>query len=201
MDMDKRIISRAIKALSKGELVVYPTDTLYGLGADIFNESAVKKVYHVKNRPIDNPLSIAVSCVDEIENIAYVNEQVFSFAKKFLPGVLTIVLKKKKIVPDIVTGGLDNIAIRIPDNRIAIELLSSFGPLTCTSANAHGKKTPALINEIIMQFKQKDIAVFIDDGRLNGKPSTIVDLTKQKPKIIREGDISKKQIMDAIKDG
>lgn len=201
MDMDKRIISRAIKALSKGELVVYPTDTLYGLGADIFNESAVKKVYHVKNRPIDNPLSIAVSCVDEIENIAYVNEQVFSFAKKFLPGVLTIVLKKKKIVPDIVTGGLDNIAIRIPDNRIAIELLSSFWPLTCTSANAHGKKTPALINEIIMQFKQKDIAVFIDDGRLNGKPSTIVDLTKQKPKIIREGDISKKQIMDAIKDG
>jgi L-threonylcarbamoyladenylate synthase len=146
-------------------------------------------------------LSIAVSSIDEIENIAYVDKRVFLLAKKFLPGSLTIVLKKKKNVSYIVTGGLDNVAIRIPDNKIALELLSNFGPLTCTSANIHGKKTPALINDISMQFKQKDITVFIDGGRLDGKPSTIVGLANKKLEIIREGDISKEQIIEAIQNG
>jgi len=199
--MDKQLISKSTKALSKGEIIVYPTDTLYGLGADIFNTDAVKKVYQVKNRPFNNPLSVAVSSIDKIKDLAYVDEKVYLIAEKFLPGVLTIVLKKKKIVPGVVTGNLDNIAIRIPDNKIALELLSRYGPLTCTSANIHGKKTPALINEIVMQFKQSDIAFFIDDGKINGKPSTIVDLTKQKPEIIRKGYISKQQIMDAIQNG
>ena len=199
--MDKQLVLKSIKALSKGELIVYPTDTLYGIGADIFNIDAVKKVYHVKNRPFNSPLSVAVSCIDEIKDLAYVDEDVYLIAQKFLPGVLTLILKKKKIVPDIVTGNLGNIAIRIPDNKIALELLANYGPLTCTSANIHGKKTPALINEIAMQFKQSGIAFFIDDGKLKGKPSTIVDLTKQKPEIIRKGYISKQQIMDAIHNG
>ena len=114
---------------------------------------------------------------------------------------MTLVLKKKKIIPDIVTGGLDNVAIRIPNNKIALELLSIFGPLTCTSANVHGQKTPSVISDIIMQFKPGDISVYIDDGKLEGTSSTIVDLTHETPKILRRGIISEKQIMEAITNG
>ena len=102
---------------------------------------------------------------------------------------------------DILTGNLDNVAIRIPDNKIALEILSIFGPLTCTSANISGQKTPSVISDISMQFKPGDISVYIDGGVLIGMSSTIVDLTSKKPKILRKGAISEKQIMDAIGNG
>ena len=112
-----------------------------------------------------------------------------------------MILKKRPIIPDIVTAGLDNIAVRVPDNEIAIELLSKSGPITATSANIHGKKTPGILKNIMMQFKKSDISVFIDDGILEGKASTIVDVTSSHLNILREGDITKKQILDAIRHG
>jgi len=198
--MNRQVLAKAVEALTNGDLVVYPTDTLYGLGADVFNEDAVKKVFSVKNRSFDNPLSIAVATFEDLKDIAFVDDRVKTVVECFLPGSLTLVLKKKDTVSDIVTGGLDNVAIRIPDDPFALRLLSVFGPLTCTSANIHGKDTPHVINDIRMQFKEEDIALYIDAGKLDGKPSTIVDLTDDEIKILREGDISKKQILDAIKD-
>lgn len=196
--MDELDLTKAITALKKGKVIVYPTDTLYGLGADIYNKDAVRKVFEIKKRPMDNPLPVAVSDVDEIEKIAFLDEKSRSLAEYFLPGKMTIVLRKKSIVPNIVTGGLDKVAIRIPDDKIALRLLSEFGPLTVTSANIHGKKISFVIKNIKMQFKERDIAVYLDVGKLEGQPSTIVDATNKTIKIIREGAISKKEIMDAI---
>ncbi len=194
---EKNTISNAIVALKAGNLIVYPTDTLYALGADIFNDGSVTKVFTVKKRPFSNPLSVAVADFEAIPKIAYTNEFVKQVVERFLPGSLTIILRKKESVSRLVTGGLDNIAVRIPDNKIALKLLSAFGPLTVTSANVHGKKTPYVIKDIMMQFTT-DILVYLDDGRLDAKPSSIVDLTLEKPRIVRKGSITLEEILDAI---
>lgn len=199
--MSNQDLSKAFSALSAGEIIVYPTDTLYGLGADVFNTKAVKKVFEIKKRPFNQPISVAVSCKEEIEKIAFIDKKIEKIIDIFLPGSLTIVLKRKDKIPDIVNSGLKNIAVRIPDNKIGLEILSSFGPLTCTSANISGQKTPSVISDISMQFKTGEVSVYIDDGKVDGKPSTIVDLTCEKPKVLRKGAISEKQIMDAIHDG
>jgi len=198
--MSNQDLSKAFSALSNGELIVYPTDTLYGIGADIFNKKSVEKVFEIKKRSFDKPISVAVSCIEDLEKIAFVDGRVKKIIDIFLPGSLTLVLKKKNI-SDLITSGLDNVAIRIPDNKIALELLSMFGPLTCTSANISGQKTPSVISTINMQFKPQDISVYIDDGILAGKSSTILDLTCKKPKILRQGEITKEEVTDAIKNG
>jgi L-threonylcarbamoyladenylate synthase len=196
--MDKLDLSKAISALTNGEIIVYPTDTLYGLGADIYNVDAIRKVFEVKKRPMDNPLSVAVSSFDELKQIAYISANTKRLVESFLPGKLTLILIKRRCVSDVVTGGLDKIAVRIPNCKVTLELLSEFGPLTATSANIHGTKTPGIINDIRMQFKDNDIAVYLDIGKLDGQPSTIVDMTGKKIKILREGTIAKRDILDAI---
>jgi len=199
--MSRTIFKEAINALQNSKIIVYPTDTLYGLGADIFDEYAVQRVFEIKKRPFDKPLSVAVSCFEDVENIADVDDKVLHVVESFLPGSLTLVLKKKNVVSDLVTGGLDKVAVRIPDNEIALKLVSIFGPITCTSANVHGQETPFSIEDVQKQFDEGDIALYLDCGILDGKPSTIVDMTDDEPKILREGDISEKEILDAIKNG
>ena len=190
-------ISKAIYSLKNGDIIVYPTDTLYGLGADIYNDNAVRKVFKIKKRPFNDPLSVAVSDFNELEKIANADERTQQLADQFLPGKLTLILEKKNSVSDVVTGGLKTIAIRIPDNKIALELLSEFGPITATSANIHGLETPYIINEINMQLKE-NIAVYLDDGRLECQPTTIVDLTNNQVRILRRGAITEKDVLDAI---
>ena len=150
--MQKIDLSKALKALKNGEIVVYPTDTLYAFGVDIFNEKAVRKIYKVKKRPLNNPIPVAVNDLDGLKCVAFVNNTVKHLAEIFLPGPLTMVLKKKNSVPDIVTSGLGKVAVRIPDNNIALELLSRYGPLTVTSANIHGKEVPNVTSNIKMLF-------------------------------------------------
>ena len=191
-------ISKSIKALKEGNIIIYPTDTLYALGANIYDDEAVEKIFRIKKRPFDNPLPVAVANINEIKKIAITNEKIIRITNHFLPGTLTLVLHKKNKDLDIVTSSLDKIAIRIPDNDIALDLLSKFGPLTVTSANIHNKKTPHFIKEIKMEFSGEDIAVYLDYGKLDGEPSTIVDLTSKKPRILRKGTITEKDILDAI---
>lgn len=188
---------KAIKALQNGNIIVYPTDTLYALGADIFNENAVKKIFIVKKRPINVPLPVAVSNIKEIKKIAILDEKAKHLAECFLPGPLTLILNKKSNISDIVTSNLDKIAVRIPNNENALKLLSSFGPLTVTSANIHGNNTPFFIEEIKMQLKD-NVEAYLDYGKLFGSPSTIIDMTFKNPKIVREGVITKREISDAI---
>lgn len=190
-------LADVVSALKNGEVIVYPTDTLYGLGADIYNDSAVKKIFSIKKRPINQPLSIAVSSINDLKDIAFVDDRIIRVAEKFLPGKLTIVLKKKTVVSDILSAGSDCVAVRIPNNFIALKILYTFGPLTCTSANIHGMTTPNKIKEIKMLFKDK-IHIYIDAGELKNKPSTIVDLTGEKVEILREGLIPAQKVFKAI---
>ncbi len=199
--MQRIELSKAIEALQNGDIVVYPTDTLYALGVDIYNKDAVKKVFEVKKRPLDNPLPVAVSNLVDIEKIAFVSDIARDLAEYFLPGPLTMILNKKSVILDVVTGGLDNVAVRIPDNDVALELLSRYGPITVTSANVHGKEVPDIISDIKMQFNSDDVAVYLYYGKLNGLPSTIVDMTAGKPRIVRDGAITKEEILDVVEHG
>lgn len=195
--MSRTDLFTAVQALKNGEVIIYPTDTLYALGADVYNESAVRRIFNIKKRPLSYPLSVAVATIEDVEIIAYVNETARKIMHRFLPGTLTVVLKKKPSVPDIVTSGLDNIAVRIPKNMVALDLLSRYGPLTVTSANIHDKKPLYIIKDILMQL-ETTISICLDDGRLDGRPSTIVDLMSSQPIIIRKGLITKQQLLDAI---
>lgn len=195
--MKKNDFSAALKALKNGEPIIYPTDTLYALGADIYNETAVRNVYDIKQRPFSVPLPVAVPSIQAIETIAYMNDAAREISNKFLPGTLTIILKKKLSVPDIVTSGFDTIAVRIPNHTIALELLAQYGPLTVTSANLHNKKTPSMITDILMQL-ETHIPICLDDGRHDAIPSTIVDLSTNIPRIVRKGLITEKELLDVI---
>lgn len=193
-----RGLSAAIKAVQHGDIIVYPTDTLYALGADIFNEIAVKRIFAIKKRPLSIPLPVAVSSVDEIGQIAIVDERIQRIASQFLPGQLTLLLKKKPNIPNIITSNGDKIAVRIPNQNVALDLLSEVGPLTVTSANIHGMDVPAIIKDIKVQFTTDTVASYIDAGRLEGLPSTIVDMTGKDPLIVREGTIAKEEIVNSI---
>jgi len=193
----KKKITDAIESLKRGEIIVYPTDTQYALGADIFNSNAIKKIFKLKNRPYDLPLPIAVEKLDVINDYAIETEHSKKICKHFLPGKLTVILYKKNVISDIITAFSDKVAIRIPDNKIALELLHNFGPLTITSANIHGKQTNREIELIHSEFKNK-ISCYLNYKILNNTPSTIVDLTHKKPMIIREGDISINDILAVI---
>ena len=196
--MMQTILSDAIQAIQNGRMIIYPTDTIYGLGVDIFNDEAVYNLYRLKQRPYDQPISVAVSSIDDIEKIAEVDDRIRILVEKLLPGKLTIILTKKSLVSDIVTAGLEKIAVRIPDCEVTHRLLDLVGPITCTSANIHGDAIPSDPEDIMMQFEPEDIDVFIDMGKLDGKPSTIVDMTGEEPVIVREGVISLEMILDAI---
>lgn len=193
--------AKTFDALRRGKLIVYPTDTLYALGGDIFNEEAVERIYIIKERPLDEALPVAVSDIKMMDKIAFISKIALKLIKEFLPGPLTIILPKKPVVPNIVTGGSETVAIRIPNNDVAISLISNYGPLTATSVNIHGLKPLTCIRDIRKQFKGRGIEVYIDQGELKGRPSTIVDLTKSKPIIIREGVIPKKQILSVVSNG
>ncbi len=183
-------IERVIKILESGGVIVYPTDTLYALGANIFNRNAVERVYEIKRRPKDMPLSICIDSVESISKYAEVNEAGSRLIKKFMPGAITIILKKKPIIPDYIS--VDTVAIRVPANEVARKIASRF-PVTATSANIHGEKAATKIEEIKNVMKDK-VDMYIDGGELKGIESTIVDASKGKIKIIREGAIPEDEL-------
>lgn len=189
-------VGEAVEILKKGGLVIYPTDTLYGLGCNALDELAIKSVFAVKKRPTSNPLSIAVSDVEMMKEYAELPEAAEKLADAFLPGPLTIVLKKKNL-PDILTGGLAKVGIRIPNSDIALKLTELLGaPITATSANISGNSPPVSVEEAISQIPEAD--VILNRGPLRERvPSTIVDLSG-KPKILREGAIKKAELETVI---
>lgn len=192
-------IKKIVEVLRRGELIVYPTETLYGLGANALDETAVKKVYMVKKRPFDMPLSIAVSDIKMLEEVAVVDERAEILIKRFLPGPLTILLTKKPVIPDILTSGTTEVGVRIPDHPIALTLIRKFGnPITSTSANIHSHKNPTNIDDVIRDLGDS-ISYYIDCGTTPiGKPSTIIQLTEDGFEIIRRGAIPVEQIEAAL---
>lgn len=195
----KENIMMAAEDLDNGDLVVYPTETVYGIAADIFNQKAVKNLYMVKNRPFDMPLSVAVSDKDMVETIALMTRPVEKLIDAFLPGPLTIITKKNPGVPDIVTSMSQKVGIRIPDNKVAIELIEEFGgPIVATSANLHSRPDSVSVDTAIEDFGDA-VKTYLDNGPCTlGKPSTIVWIMDDKVEVIRQGEITQKQIEDVL---
>ncbi len=193
----ERCYELAINVLEKGGLIIYPTDTAYGLGADIRQEDAVLKVYRVKRRPLSKPLTIALASVEMIPEYAEVDERLLKFISRFLPGRVTFILRKKGSVPDLVNPKA--IGIRVPDNEVALELIRRFGrAITATSANLSGRPPKYRVSDVVKEIRV-DLALDIGDlGRT--EPSTIVELITGKPKLIREGPVPFQEIVRAYRE-
>jgi len=194
-------IRKAAKLVKNGGLVVYPTDTVYGLGCDPFCLRAVKRVFKVKGERKEKPLPILASDIECIEKIAYINEKVRKIAEKHWPGPLTLVVRKKATLPNIVTCGSTSVGVRIPNHTVAIQLINFCnGLLVGTSANKTGEKPPKTAQEATKQLG-KQVEVVLDAGPTPlGQESSIVDLTSEKPQLLREGPIKLVEIMNALRD-
>lgn len=180
-DNKGRDIKKAADIIKKGGIVIYPTETVYGIAANIFSEEALRRVFEVKNRFPDKPVSVAVSSFKMMDELVYIGENERSFIEKFLPGPVTVILKKRKAVPDILTPGTDLVGIRYPAHKLATRFIELAGvPVTSTSANISGEAPPARVEEIKISADY-----IIDGGECRGEPSTVVDLVNLK--IVRKG--------------
>jgi L-threonylcarbamoyladenylate synthase len=188
-------VELAIEVLKEGGVVAFPTDTVYGIGANAFSEPAVAKIYRIKQRPRHLALPLLISSKLELEQVARVVPEVaWRLAERFLPGGLTLVLKKAAVVPDIVAPG-DTVAVRIPDHPIPIALIRGLGaPLIGTSANNSGRASPVTAQEVWAQLGDK-VDFIIDGGRCRwGVESTVVDVSGEFPSILREGAVPRQEI-------
>lgn len=188
--------------IEKGALIIYPTDTVYGIGASIESEEALERLYEAKSRSFSSPLIALVDSVDRISKIADLGERIEVIEKlsaAFWPGALTIILKAKEGVPKIMISGGDTIGIRIPNHQIALNIIAAVGGiLPTTSANISGSMAPSSFEEISEEIKKKTDMV-IDGGVCPiGEASTIIDFTKETIRILRVGAISKEQIESVI---
>lgn len=189
-------IKEAAEIIKNGGLVVFPTETVYGIGANAFNEKAVKKIYEVKRRPFDKPISLLVNDLNMIEKVAKnITKLEYALIKKFCPGPITILLEKKEEIPDIVTANSNIVGVRIPENESALKLIQYAGvPIATPSANISGRPSGTNIGEIREDFEGK-VDLFIDEGESKlGLASTIVQVIDEKPHILRQGVITKKEI-------
>ncbi|GBE54402.1 MAG TPA: threonylcarbamoyl-AMP synthase [Euryarchaeota archaeon] len=199
IDTEKPERDKILKAagfIRKGEVVAFPTETVYGLGADAMNPDAIKKIFRAKRRPLDNPLIIHISRTEQVYRLV---EEVPSVAEKlmeaFWPGPLTIILKKSSEVPPEATAGLNTVAIRMPDHKVALQLIEfSSVPIAAPSANLSGRPSPTKAEHVIEDFYSK-IACIIDSGRCRiGLESTVMLLTEDKPLILRPGAVTIEEI-------
>jgi len=174
---DKRLVSHAAKAILEGNIIIYPTDTVYGLGCSISSEDSVKRIFEIKGRSPAKPLSIAFPDVESAKKYAFLEAKDEEYIKKNINEPLTFIVRKKELVPDYVTAGMETVGIRIPDNKIVKEmLLSAKIPVITTSANISGEKAPAAFQEINKEILEK-VDLAIDSGTCRAKvPSKIVNL-------------------------
>ena len=185
----KEILKKAGDIIKEGGLVAFPTETVYGLGGDALNPESSKKIYAAKGRPSDNPLIVHVATMEDVEKIVdEVPEAAYKLAEAYWPGPLTMIMNKNDKVPHETTGGLDTVAIRMPNNEIALELIrQSGGYIAAPSANTSGRPSPTLARYCVEDLSGK-IEMIIDGGQVGiGLESTIVDLTSEEPMILRPG--------------
>jgi len=184
-------IELAIAILKKGGIVAFPTDTVYGLGADPLNARAVDRIYKVKRRPHNLPFPLLLAEKSDLLKVASVVPEIaWQLAERFLPGGLTLVLRKSPWVPGSVTAGGDTIAVRIPNHPIPIALIRGLGsPIVGTSANLSGRPSPVTAEEVREQLGD-EVDLIIDGGRCpGGTESTVLDVSSKVPALTREGAI------------
>ena len=195
-------IRTAVNVLESGGVAAIPTDTLYGLAACAFDESAVMKVYELKGRPDGMALPLLLSGASDAGRCAVgVSDRAMALMERFWPGALTLVLRKTDDVPDIVTAGMETVALRVPDHPVPREIARLLGaPITGTSANLSGR--PGLTNAAGVRMEFGDTVDFVLDGgeAEGGVASTIVDMTEDEVRVLREGAISREEILNALGD-
>ena len=199
---DYQKLRYSAEIIKNGGIVVFPTETVYGIGTNGLDKEAVERLYKIKERLLNKPISLLVSDFKMIEKVVKdISELEYKIMKKFFPGPLTIILNKKDIVPDIVTSGGSTVGIRMPEEEITRKLIEYAGvPIAAPSANISGKPSGIDLQEIIKEFGDK-VDYYIDGGKSKiGIGSTIVKVENNTIKILREGSISKKEIEDLIND-
>ena len=172
-------VAYAAQIIRQGGAIAYPTETVYGIGALAGDMAAIREVYRIKKRPWSLPLSIAVSSMEMLRDVACLEHE--EFIRRFLPGPVTVILEKKDVLPDSLTAGSPYVGVRYPDHPMALDLIGRTGPIVSTSANLHGQPDPVMAEEVIV-----DVAYVLDGGRCRyAGPSTIVDLHEYR--IVRKG--------------
>lgn len=188
-------IKKAAALIQQGELVAFPTETVYGLGVNACDGEAAKKIFIAKGRPSDNPLIVHIADKKDLVKIAYIppskKNLIETLIKKFWPGPLTIILRKKSSIPLVVSGGLNTVAIRMPDHPIAQTLIASAGvPIAAPSANLSGKPSGTCFEHVFDDFNGKIAGIIKSKKCAIGLESTVVDLTTKKPVLLRPGGLS-----------
>ncbi|MFC7057503.1 L-threonylcarbamoyladenylate synthase [Halovenus salina] len=171
---DKR--QAAASAIAAGDVVVYPTETVYGLAADALNPTAVERVFETKGRDRSKPVSMAVPDIETAAEYVHLTERERRFAAEFLPGPVTLVVERRPTVPDVLTAGRDRVGVRIPDHDLSRDLASRAGPITATSANVSGNGSARRVSEVGEQVRET-AAVVLDGGETPGGGSTVVDVS------------------------
>lgn len=195
-ETDYSKLKEPAQIIRNGGIVVFPTETVYGIGTNGLNENSIKRLYEVKQRPLNKPISLLVNSIEMIEQITQnISELEYKLIKKFMPGPLTIILKKKDIIPNMLTANGDTVGIRMPENKIALKLIEYAGvPIVTPSANISGKPSGTDLKIIMKDFEEK-VDYFIDGGKSKiGVASTIVQVINGKPHILREGVILKEDL-------
>ena len=186
--------------IKKGGIVVFPTETVYGIGTNGLDENAIQKLYEVKQRPLNKPISLLVNNIEMVEKIAKnITEVEYKLMEKFFPGPLTVILEKRDIVPDILTSNTNTIGVRMPSGEIAKKLIEFAGvPIATSSSNISGKPSGTNITDIKKDFEGK-VDCFIDNGESElGIPSTVIRIIDNIPHILRQGAISEEEIRKII---
>ncbi len=193
-------ITAAAELLRAGELVAFPTETVYGLGANALSDDAVRRAYEVKGRPADNPMIVHVHSIAQARELMQEEPQLFAeLANEFWPGPLTLIVRHNAAVPDVVTAGLDTLALRIPDHKVTRLLLREAGiPVAAPSANISGRPSPTNARMVYQDFQGR-IAAVLDGGECSvGIESTVLDLTSREPVILRPGTVTREDLEDVI---
>ncbi len=199
-NLKEDLIKLGANVIKEGGLVAFPTETVYGLGANGLNEEAIEKIFIAKGRPQDNPLILHVASVKQVESLV---ESIPTEAKilmeRFWPGPLTMIFKRSNLIPDMITAGLDTVAIRMPNNHIALELIKTSGvPIAAPSANTSGRPSPTLASHVIEDLNGK-IDMIIDGGSTGiGVESTVLDVSGDVPTILRPGGITLEDLIKVI---
>jgi L-threonylcarbamoyladenylate synthase len=197
---DPKALSEAAEIIRKGGLVAFPTETVYGLGANALDETAVRKIFAAKERPAWDPLIVHICDLTMLDWIVEdVPEKFSELANRFMPGPLTVVMRKKPIVPDAVTAGLPTVAVRMPNHPVALALIEAAGvPIAAPSANRFGRPSPTTAEHVLHDLAGR-IDGILDAGPTQvGVESTVIDLTKTPPVILRPGGVSKERLEEVL---
>lgn len=194
------MMDKAGKILRNGGLVAFPTETVYGLGANALDETGVRRIFEAKGRPLDNPLILHVSSPSDVETFAKdIPDIAYQLMARFWPGPLTLILPRRSVVPDIVSGGLQTVAVRMPDHTIALLLIEKAGvPIAAPSANISGRPSPTSAEHVISDLYGK-VDMIIDGGVTGiGVESTVLDILSDPPVILRPGGVSVEELRDLL---